>query len=313
MSSWTLRPVPFKFQLSDLTLFSLSVPLQVRTGTLASDVTPTALPTPPVDELMPASRGFAVRGLPLHAEVRTLTRKGDFFCYVPAQYKHCYIDLRQSFDDYQKKFSSKTRSTIQRKVRKYADYCGGTLRCQTYKTPAELAEFFERARAVSKASYQERLLNAGLPHSDTFIRNAVALAAEDRVRAYLLFDGERPVSYLYCPVNDGILTYAYLGYEPAYMDKSVGTVLQWLALQDLFAEGRFRYFDFGEGQSDHKRLFSTHQRHCANVFMLPRNLRNAAIIYGHLATNYVSCRLGETLDRLGIKARIKRLIRFRAA
>lgn len=313
MSSWTLRPVPFKFQLSDLTLFSLSIPMQVRTESLASDIAPAALPTPPVDALMPASRGFAVRGLPLEAEVRAITRKGDFYCYVPAQYKHCYIDLRQSFEDYQKKFSSKTRSTLSRKVRKYAEYSGGTIRWRSYTTPAELAEFFDLARVVSSSSYQERLLDAGLPSSESFIRNAMALAGEDRVRAYLLFDGERPVSYLYCPATDGILTYAYLGYEPAYMDKSVGTVLQWLALQDLFAEGRFRYFDFGEGQSEHKRLFSTHQRHCGNVFMLDRSLRNAAIIYGHLATNHVSRWLGDTLERLGIKAKVKRLLRFRYA
>jgi CelD/BcsL family acetyltransferase involved in cellulose biosynthesis len=171
---------------------------------------------------------------------------------------------------------------------------------------ADMREFFRQARVVSKSSYQERLLDAGLPDSEEFIRGAEALASEDRLRAYLLFDGERPVAYLYCPITDGVLSYSYLGYDPSYMDKSVGLVLQWLAVQELFSEARFRYFDFTEGQSDHKRLFSTHQRHCGNVFIVRRSLRNAAIIYGHLATDRFSRWLGETLERFGVKAKIMR-------
>jgi hypothetical protein len=310
MSRWHLRPVPFKFQLSDLTLFSLPVPLQVRAASLVDDTVAGAALTPPVDELEKGSEGFVVRGLPLDEEARVLTRTGQFFCYVPSQYQHCYIDLSQSFDDYQKKFSSKSRSTINRKIKKYAEHCGGTISWRSYKSAAEMREFFEMARIVSKSSYQERLLDAGLPGSEEFIREAEAMAGADRVRAYLMFDGERPVSYLYCPVTDGVVSYSYVGYDPAYMDKSVGLVLQWLALQELFGERRFRYFDFTEGQSDHKRMFSTHQRLCGNVFMLRRSLRNALIIYGHLATDRFSRWLGETLDRLGVKTKIKRLLRF---
>ena len=45
-------------------------------------------------------------------------------------------------------------------------------------------------------------------------------------------------------VREGIVDYAYLGYDPDYLHLSVGTVLQWLALDSLFAERRFRFFDF---------------------------------------------------------------------
>lgn len=176
--------------------------------------------------------------------------------------------------------------------------------------PGEMREFFQLARAVSKLTYQERLLDAGIPDSEDFIREAEMLAAEQRVRAYILFDGNRPVSYLYCPVHDGILIYSYLGYDPEYMQMSVGTVLQWLALEQLFNEARFRGLDFTEGQSEHKRLFATHQRQCANVFLVKRTFRNRIIIYSHLLINGFSEWLGATLDRLGVKARVKRFLRF---
>lgn len=310
MNRWQCRPVPFKFQLGDWSLFSVSLPLQVRAVQLIDQTPPAVAPTPPTGELMPGSYGFLIRGLPIAAPLPVVSRVDDYLCYVPLQYQHCYIDLGLSFASYQKKFSSKTRSTINRKIRKYSEHCGGSIPWKAYKAPGEMRDFFRHARAVSKLTYQERLLDAGIPDTEDFIAQTESLAAEQRVRAYILFDGERPVSYLYCPVQDGVLNYAYLGYDPDYMQMSVGTVLLWIAVEQLFDEACFRYFDFTEGESDHKRLFATHQQQCANVFLVKKTIRNTAVIYSHLFMDRFSKWLGTMLDRLGIKARIKRFLRF---
>lgn len=310
MNRWQCRPVPLKFQLGELTLFSVPLRLQIRAVRLADEMQPVALPAVPPDSLADGSQGSLIRGLPVEAELPVISRVGDYLCYVPSQYLHCYIDLEMSFESYQKTFSSKTRSTIARKVRKYAEHCGGSISWKTYKMPGEMREFFRLARAVSKKTYQERLLDAGIPESEEFIAQAESAAVEQRVRAYILFDGDRPVSYLYCPVQDGVLIYAYLGYDPEYVRMSVGTVLQWLAVEQLFDEGRFRYFDFTEGQSEHKRLFATHRRQCANVFLIKRTLRNSAVIYSHFVMERLSKWLGATLDRLGVKTKVRRMLRF---
>lgn len=308
MSRWQYRPVPFKFQLGDLTLFSVPLRLRMWAVRLTDEAPPTAAPPP--EPLMKGVQGSLIRGLPVEDELPAISRMGDYLRYVPLQYQHCYIDLGMTFENYRNTFSPKTRSTIARKVRKYAEHCGGSIRWKTYTMPGEMRDFFRLARAVSKRTYQERLLNAGIPESEEFFAEAQSLASEQRLRAYILFDGKRPVSYLYCPVHDGVLIYAYLGYDPDYAQKSVGTVLQWLAVEQLFDEARFRYFDFTEGQSDHKRLFATHQRQCANVFLVKRTLRNAALIYSHFVMERFSKWLGAALDRIGAKARIKRLLRF---
>lgn len=309
MSCWQFRTVAFKFQLSDWTLFSASVPLQVRAVRILDQELSVSAPTPPSDELMPGSQGFLIRGLPVGAPLPVIGRAGNFLCYVPLQYQHCYIDLGQSFESYQKKFSSKTRSTLNRKIRKFAEHCGGTISWKTYKAPDEMREFFRHARTVSKLTYQERLLDAGIPDSEEFIAQAETLAAQQNLRAYILFDGGRPVSYLYCPVEEGVLIYAYLGYDPDYMPMSVGTVLQWLAIEQLFNEGSFRYFDFTEGQSSHKLLFATHQQQCANVFLVRDTLRNVMLIKSHMLMDRFSNRIGATLDRFGVKEKVRRLLR----
>lgn len=309
MKSWQTRDVPFKFQLSDWTLFQASIRLQQRSIELVEAEHPDAIAVPGAELLAAQSQGFALRRQPVDEVLPRLARSGPFLRYVPQQYQHCYIDLRTSFEDYQKKFSSKTRSTINRKIRKFAEHCGGTLKWHAYRSPDEVPTFFQLARAVSKLTYQEKLLDAGLPDTPEFMERARALAADGQLRAYVLFDGERPVSYLYCPVKDGVALYAYLGYDPAYMHLSVGTVLQWLVLEQMFNEGGLRYFDFTEGQSDHKRLFATHQRQCAHVFLVRPTLRNTAIVRGHALMDRFSGWMGQMLERHGVKAKVRRLIR----
>lgn len=310
MSSWQLRPVPFHFQLGDFTLFKVALPLQVRSERLIDDTAPVLAPDVPEAELCAGSEGFVIRALPLAARAPLVSRAGGYLCYVPQQYEHCYIDLSIGFERYQAKFSSKTRSTILKKMRKFGEFCGGPIAWKTYRTPDELEEFFGSAITLSKSTYQDRLLDAGLPDTAEFRQQALELARDDRLRAYMLFHGERPVSYLFCPIEDGVLSYSYVGYDPAYMHLSVGTVLQWLAIEQLFGEAKYRYFDFTEGQSDHKRLFATDRRLCANVFLLRDSVRHSALVHGHLAMNRFSGWLGVTMERFGVKTRIKRLLRF---
>lgn len=310
MTSWQFREVPFKFQLSDWTLFCITRPLQVRSEPVLNGTAPVENPMPASDMLEARSEGFSVHALPVAGALPRVSSMDGYLRYVALQYRHCYINLGLSFDEYQKKFSSKTRSTILRKIKKFAEHCGGSLTWKTYRSQPDMQEFFQYARAISRKTYQEKLLDAGIPDSEEFVREMETLAAADCVRAYVLFDGDRPVSYLYCPVQDDVLVYAYLGYDPDYMKMSVGTVLQWLAIEQLFAEARFRFFDFTEGESEHKRLFATHDVLCANIFFLRKNLRNIVLIHAHLFMGKFSSRLGDVLENFGVKAKIKRLLRF---
>lgn len=309
MTNWQLRPVTFRFQLSDWTLFTASLPLQVRVEELTNDFEPVARPLPPASPPEAGSQGYCIRNLPIATKQSVLTNTENYLCYIPLQYPHCYIDLGWTFEQYVGKFSSKTRSTIQRKIRKYKEHCGGELPWKNCPEPRDVPEFFRLARGVSGLTYQERLLDVGLPDSEAFMQESLALAAEGRLRAYILFHGDRPVSYLYCPGKDGVLVYAYLGYDPDYHFLSVGTILQWLAIEQIFNERRFRFFDFTEGLSSHKRLFSSHQRLCANVFFVRRTVTNSLLIHSHLLMDRFSKWLGEILERHGLKAKVKKLLR----
>lgn len=304
------QSVAFRFQLSDWTLFTVRRSLDVRAYKIGDPpLTMEQLPLPSL-----GTHGLMLRSVPItdvcagiHWRVLGQQR---LLVYVLQTFPRYFIDLGQSFEDYKAKFSGKTRSTLQRKVRKFADHCGGAIRWEQFSRPEQLARFWQLARQVSTKTYQERLLDAGLPDDPAYKAEAHRLAEADNLRAYLLFDGELPVSYLFCPIDQGVVQYAYLGYDPKYLKLSVGTVLQWLALETLFAEQRYKYFDFTEGASDHKRMFATAHMACANVALLRPTLTNRLLAHGHRAFVRAVELLGSWLERHELKTRIRHLLRF---
>jgi hypothetical protein len=86
-----------------------------------------------------------------------------------------------------------------------------------------------------------------------------------------------------------------------------------LALESLFEERRFLYFDFTEGENEHKRLFGTNHSTCANIAFMTPTLRNQALTLAHYYFGLAVARLGLWLDKHELRSRVRRWIRFSSA
>ncbi len=307
-SVWQPQRYELKYQLSDWILFRRTVPIIAHACTL-EEILKGEAPQPPAD--VADYQGYVVRSAPGAAKAQAVGPDGAYLSYTLLDYQHCYIDMGGGFDAYKDKFSSKTRNTILRKVRKYDGRGTDQSRFVRYASPDEMRTFHESARHVSRLTYQERLWDLGLPQDDGFVTDMISAAERDEVRGFILYDGDRPVAYLYLPVVGRTLVYSHLGFDPAYTELSVGTVLLWKSLESLFAEGRFSYFDFTEGSSSQKLLFSTHQVPCHNRLVLRRTLLNSLSIGGHRGCEAVSAYAGRLLQSVGLKAAIKKVMRGR--
>lgn len=306
---WHEQNFELKFQLSDFILFRKRIPILAHACTL-SEILSGTMPSLP-DQLPRNREGFLLRSCPGEAIVQNIENRGRFVAYTMASYQHCYIDLRSTFEEYQAKFSSKSRNTIARKTKTFEAHCKGRMRFERFQQPEEMRHFHALARQVSLLTYQEKLLDAGLPNDRVFVQDMLAAAAHGRTRGYLLFDGDKPTAYLYCPIVDGAVVYAYLGFNPAYAEWSVGTVLLWFGIESIFAEGAFSYFDFTEGPGAQKQLFSTHHVACRNTLHLRKTVNNRLPIFVHSGFDAMSRRIGERLDRWNLKAPIKHILRGR--
>ncbi len=222
--------------------------------------------------------GYRVLSAPLERFEEITASHADHVVGGFQSYRRNYIDMAGSFDSYLGRFSSKTRSTLNRKRRKLAEHSGGQLDVREYRTPNEMEQFIDIALPLSRRTYQARLLEAGLPEGEAARTEMLALAAHDHVRGFILFLDNKAVSYLYLPIENRIIYYAFLGYDPEFANLSTGTVLQLDALERLYAERRFRYFDFTEGEGAHKQLFGTDHIDACSFLLLKGSFGNRVLL-----------------------------------
>ena len=306
---WTRRPYTLTFWFGELRLFAVTLRSATRAGNPLARLGEARPAEPDFPTVPPDVDVLVLRSEPIAAHLPPVTVRDGTLRYVPAQFERYFADLRGTFASYLGTFSPKSRSTLQRKVRKAAEILGGEVSWREYRKPDEMREFHRLARMVSATTYQERRLDAGLPGEDAFLCRMDELARAEQVRGYLLFADKRPVAYQYCPVVDGALVYQYVGYDPEFQRASPGTVLQYLVLEHLFAEQRIRYFDFTEGEGAHKEFFATGSVRCANILYFQATWRSRGLVALHRGVDRNAAAVARLLERWGLKGQLKKLFR----
>jgi hypothetical protein len=311
--SWEVRTVILKFKLGEMTLFKLPITMAVGTAhftELAEDAFTTWSQWNTVPECV---HGVVIKSQPVSGELPRLTRFPTGIRYVPAQYRRFYLEFGSSFAQYLEKFSAQSRQKRRKEVRKFAESSGGMIDLRSYRTPQELMEFLREARALSQITFQERLLDAGLPASDAYREHLMEAGASGRIRAFILFHAGKAAAYLLYEIHEpGIVLSMYTGYDPQLRGLSPGTLVHYLSIEKLFGEGSLRMLDFTEGEGTHKQFFATGSRQCADIYFLKPSLRVALLLRLHSGMDFLSRTTVGALDRLGLKTQIKKLIRARA-
>lgn len=307
--AWLEKPILLTFNLPGMRLFSLKFRGMVLEDPFAKMAAGSEPPTVPFGEFPAGIEAVWIPSHPLPNRLPRFSLQGEWIRYVPSQYQRRWIDLRSNFEEYVLGFSLKSRSTLRRKVRKYAQLCGGNIPWQTFRAPGEMEEFYREARRISTRTYQEKLWNAGLPGDEEFRCRMAAGAAKGEILGYMLYYGRKPIAYMYCRARGDFLLYEYVGYDPYFRAWSPGVVLLYLALEQLFREGRFQGFDFGPQDSTHKLFFSNRSTPCAEIYYFPRRLRHLAVLGIHSGLEGFSRAVYALLDLLGLRVLTRRFSR----
>jgi hypothetical protein len=302
---WTRVTRRFRLRLGELPLGAFELPALVSNDHFTSWIGRDTDPGMPLPEFPDAVAVVIVQSYPTAKSLPRVRHLHNAIRYVPAQYRHYYVALDGTFDAYLRKFSSKSRANLRKKMRRYASYCSDNLRWTVARSREELEAFHREAHLLSKRTYQSRLLGTGLPGQDAFAR----LISSGEARGYLLFHGERPVAYIFSPIRDGHVMYEFVGYDPDYSQWSPGTILQYLALESLFREGRFRTFDFTEGEGPHKEFFANRSIPCADLFFFRPGLKHETLLRCMAGLRTLSRWGVWSLERTGLKGRVKKLLR----
>jgi CelD/BcsL family acetyltransferase involved in cellulose biosynthesis len=264
---------------------------------------------PAFDQVPAAIDVLVVPSLPVTTDLPKIGKPPGALRYVLAHFNHYCIELGASFEDYLARLSGKSRHEMARKVRRFLDHAAGRHEIREYRDSSAMREFLELAGALSRTTYQGRLLDAGLPQGPEFLAELEAAAARDDVRGWILLLEGRAVAFGYCRAAGDVMLFEHTGYDPALAQHSPGIFLLHAMLSQVFGEKRFRVFDFGTGDAQYKRSYATTSRRCAAVWVFRRNLRNRMIVGTHRALTGFSDGCVRFLKTLGIKDRVRRLLR----
>ena len=220
--------------------------------------------------------------------------------------EHHLIELPPTFEEYASKFTAKTRKNRNREVRILEQR--GRLELACFRRPDQVDAFLQEAGAISERSYQHRMLGAGLRQPVHLRERLRTAAAQGWLRAYVLRCGGATCSYLLGYQFRGRYYYSKVGYDPAWTPLCVGTVLQWLVLQDLYREDTPTVFDFG-GAGRQMQYFGNRSYLESNVYYFRPGAYSVLVRGSHAAARCLAKPAVALLDRYALKPRLRSWLR----
>jgi hypothetical protein len=309
-TNWTLQNQSLRFTLGELCPFQIT--FRGLTSSSAEMLFgPEHLTDFALGEFLKGdANALVVRAHPAPTPLPLLSRSASgLLRYAPVQYDRCFVGFDTSFPEYMKKFSSKSRKNLNRAIRDFADFCGGSIDFREYISRDQILEFYPIARTISERTYQERVVHQGLPSTSAFREQMSELAERGENRGYLLFYKAKPVAFAYCVGDADGLYYSYVGYDPDFAKWSPGNVLLLRILERLF-DDRFRWLDFGESEDPYKVFFANRRVPCARVYYFRPALRWKVAILLHLLWMAAVTGVGQVLRYFRLHKKIKTLLRW---
>jgi hypothetical protein len=219
---------------------------------------------------------------PLYGAVQSLSGTG-FEVHVPyGDRARWRIDLRGGSAGYWSKFSSKTRNGFKRKQKKCPSR---QLECITH--PQDVPRFLEAASEISKHTWQTHELGLRIKNDPRDQAIYGALAEAGLFRSYLWSIDGRPVAFLVGNQAAETFHYEEVGFHEDFADYSPGLLMLIDVLNDMLVVNTPRWFDFGGGDAEYKRIFGNDQSSSGTTWLVRRHGLASGIFHTALAVNLI--------------------------
>ncbi|BCO07694.1 hypothetical protein GF1_00700 [Desulfolithobacter dissulfuricans] len=162
--------------------------------------------------------------------------------------------LGDSYETWLASLKGKTRGKIRRRVRslykKFPD------RVEFLKTtkPSHVPDFLNAINTLFPKTWQAKTFGTKTRNSDRDIAFYQHIAERGWLRSYLIQIDRKPVAFLIGFQYNGVFHHAECGYDPAFSKSGVGSVLNFLALQDLYKHDKPTELNFGFGENEYKKI-----------------------------------------------------------
>jgi hypothetical protein len=276
------------------------------------DFGPTAISGEKVDaRFLPSNQALFLKSVPDRLGLESASVFEPMLAYRAYRYDRSWTVTEGSFESYLGSFSKTSRKGLKRRTKKLVERSGGRLDIRRYDRADRMKTFHNHARAVSAKTFQEKLMDDGIPADQSFSESMKAKASEGRCYGAVLYLDDQPISYLYCERQGSGWLAVYGGFDPAHAGFSPGTVHLLCELEALFEDPNCAFFDFGPGPSSYKQFFSTHDVPCSDILILDKTWSNQLAIAAHRMLGSLTDTGIQLAESLRVKERLRQQIRGR--
>lgn len=237
-------------------------------------------------------------------------RKHFYVLQHGAAYRRRLCDIRAGFDAYLGSLSAKSRQSMNRSMRRFEAHFEGRFSFKASSSPPEVTEFLDAIEAVSKRTYQGRMLGLAITREGHIGNRAIEGARRGYTRCYLLTVNEEPIAWRIGFQSGDVFCSHHIGYDPDFEDWHPGVLMHLYSIRHMTeALEDVSVLDLLYGDNDFKRRASNRSRLESNYYLFPRTLRGAATFLALKCCNQLSEKVGRMLERHGLKARLKGWLR----
>jgi GNAT acetyltransferase-like protein len=269
-----------------------------------------------IEAVDPRLDALYIKGLPRDTEfAREATQLGqlsrDWFYYQVAPHaKHDLIELPSSFDEYLDGLSRNGRKDVKRALKQFTQACNGEMALVRVVDPEQVDWYVEQLRVLCPRTWQwQRMPQYRIELSDEYVARLKRIAARGWLRAYVLLAGEQPVAYEHCYQYGSHCYDEEAGHDPDWQPHQAGKALLIQVIEDLCSRNRPRVLDFGHGESLFKNVFGNAAYPESHVYLVRRRPHTLVAFGTHRLMNRFSASVRARLDRLGLRERVRHLLR----
>lgn len=186
------------------------------------------------------------------------------------------------------------------------------VRCavKRFVAPTDVDRFFQDGILISDKTYQKKLLGRGLALGGKVEAQIRFAAAKGAFIGHILYVNDAPVAFQYGISYRRTHFVEQVGYDPAWANRHVGSVLFFEVLSD-FEKNKddIGALDFGQGMTLFKERTTNAQQPVAHYVLLKRTASGFVVYQAARTAKGFAQLLHRVLDRLRIRESIKAVAR----
>jgi CelD/BcsL family acetyltransferase involved in cellulose biosynthesis len=193
---------------------------------------------------------------------------------------HWTMQIPHSIAEWDKLHSKKHLSNLRSRMRKLENLEKAELRMRRFQKLNEVEEMLKEVETIARLTYQRGMGVGFFP--DLLQRQLLFLAAQKRwLRAYILYIGDRPCAFQLGFEYGNTYFVRGKGYDPAFREYAVGTILFRKMLEEFCEEGKISIWDFGIGDADYKRSLGTGSVKECFIHLFAKSPKGIILATGH--------------------------------